>query len=155
MKLVRTLMVCLGLTVVFASGASYQEPGANPTFGGVKLKAGFEPDPFTKELIAGGEIKTDKGGVMAHVAKVPDFILNYEAGKFTLTIYAESKSDTTLLIKTPDDKWVANDDGPGTGLNPLIRFENPKSGRYAIFVGTFGPEPAKAVLKISELKVGN
>lgn len=142
------LMACL-----CASHAATQDLTLKPTYGGVTLKAGFEPDPYKKNLDAGGDVKTDKGGVTAWVAKAPDFQLNYTAGNFALTILAESKADTTLLINTPDGKWVANDDGPGTGLNPLIKFAKPKSGRYDIWVGTLakGITPP-ATLIITELK---
>ena len=78
--------------------------------------------------------------------------LDYTAGTFPLTIYAQSDADTTLLINLPDGTWVANDDGPNTGLNPLLRFPNPQSGRYDIWVGTIGKDNAKAKLKITELK---
>jgi hypothetical protein len=55
-------------------------PALPPNFGSVKLKVGFVPDPFVKELLAGGKIKTELGGVTAHVSKAPDFRLNYEKG---------------------------------------------------------------------------
>ncbi len=124
-----------------------------PTYGTVDLKAGFTPDPFVKKVEAGGDVRTDKGGVTAWVAKAPDFRLNYTAGNFALTIYAESDADTTLLINLPDGKWVANDDGPGTGLNPLLKFAKPQSGQYDIWVGTVeGGKTPPAKLMISELK---
>lgn len=150
------MVVLLGL--LFATPAHTQDndkpdPEAKPTFGQMKLKAGFAPDPFKKELLAGGELNTKLGGVAAWVAKAPDFKLFYEAGKFSLTIHAESDEDTTLLINLPDGTWVANDDGKDNGLNPLLRFEKPQSGRYDIWVGTFkkGITP-KAKLLITELK---
>lgn len=122
-----------------------------PSFGTVTLKTGFVPGPFTKELQAGGPIETREGGVRAYISKDPELIFHYTAGKDPLKIYAESNSDTTLLIRTPDGKWVANDDGLGTGLNPLIRFDRPLSGRYVIWVGTYRSiNRVPAVLKISE-----
>ena len=72
-------------------------------------------------------------------------------GAFTLTIYAESKADTTLLINLPDGTWIADDDSGGN-LNPLLKFANPQSGQYDIWVGTIGKDTAPAVLKITELK---
>jgi hypothetical protein len=132
--------------------AETQDPAGKPTFGAVALKAGFTPDPFTKELTAGGSIKTNLGGVTAWVAKNPDFRLNYTAGNIALTIHAESDSDTTLLINLPDGTWIADDDSGGN-LNPLIKLKAPKSGQYDIWVGSFkeGVLP-KATLKITELK---
>lgn len=122
-----------------------------PTFGSVTLDAGFLPDPFTKDLVAGGAIQTQLGGVKAWVHKAPDFKLYYTAGKYALTIYAVSKSDTTLLVNLPDGTWIADDDSGGN-LNPFLRFANPESGRYDIWVGTYGPKLAPATLYITELK---
>lgn len=140
------------LAALCASRAETQDKDQKPTFGSVSLKAGFEPDPFVKQLIAGGEIERAEDGFKHWVAKAPDFVLDYEAGKYKLTIYAVSSADTTLLIRTPGGKLIANDDGPGTALNPLISFNNPESGRYHIWVGTYKKENAKAELKITELK---
>jgi hypothetical protein len=135
-----------------ANRAAAQDPNLKPEFGSVKLKAGFLPDPYKKELIAGGPIQTDKGGVKAWVANKPDFQLFYMAGKYPLTIHVESKADTTLLVNLPDGTWVANDDQAADNLNPLLRFAKPQSGRYQIWVGTFNKEEAKATLLITEVK---
>jgi hypothetical protein len=134
--------------------AGEPQPDLRPAFGSVKLKAGFEPDPVTKEVKAGGDLKTTKANVAAFISREPSYILEYEAGQFVLTIHAESKADTTLLIQLPDGTWAANDDRERGNLNPLLKFDTPQSGRYVIWVGTFGSEPAPAVLNITEKKVG-
>jgi hypothetical protein len=152
----RRLTLCLGagvaLVCLFAARGESQDPELKATYGQTKLVAGFEPDPFAKKLVAGGEIKTNLGGVNAYVAKAPDFKLFYKAGDFALTFYVESKADTTLLINLPDGKWIANDDTSPDNLNPMIKLTKPQSGRYDIWVGTFGKDTAPAVLKITELK---
>src|SRR5262245_22681771 len=48
-----------------------------PTFGSVKLAAGFVDDPFKKDLVAGGKLRTNLGGVGAWIEKAPDFTLDY------------------------------------------------------------------------------
>ncbi len=126
------------------------DPNLKPTFGAVALKAGFTPDPLTKDLVAGGPIKTNLGGVNAYVAKAPDFGLQYTKGTYPLTFSVQSTADTTLLINLPDGSWIADDDG-GVGLNPLIRIPNPQSGRYDIYVGTYGKDTVPATLIITEL----
>jgi hypothetical protein len=152
----KRLAVCVGvfgLACVFIGGAFAQpDPNLKPSYGSVKLKAGFMPDPHKKALEAGGDILTDLGGVKAYVAKAPDYVLEYTAGDFPLTFYVKSKADTTLLINLPDGKWIADDDSGGN-LNPLIKIAKPKSGRYDIYVGTVGKEAAKATLFITELEV--
>ena len=147
--------LCGGLVVLACTHgggpAQGQDATLKPSFGSVTLKAGFPKDPHVVKLVAGGEIQTNKGGFMHYVAKPPDFSLDYTAGNFALTIYAESKADTTLLINLPDGTWVADDDSGGN-LNPLLKFAKPQSGRYDIWVGTIGKDAAPAVLKITELK---
>lgn len=151
----RRFAVGLGAVVLIACACvapvASQDPSLKPLYGSVDLKAGFTPDPFTKEVTAGGPIRTDLGGVNAYVSNAPDFSLNYTAGTFALTFHVESKADTTLLINLPDGKWIANDDGAGN-LNPMIKLNNPPSGRYDIYVGTFGKDTAPAILYITELK---
>jgi hypothetical protein len=149
------LTLQLGVVALVAcvfAGSAQAQPNISlpPTFGSVELKAGFLPDPYVKNLVAGGGNRTNLGGVNAYVATAPDFKLFYTNGNFALTIYAESQADTTLLDNLPNGTWVANDDT--NGLNPQLRFAQPMSGRYDIYVGTFGPNTAPAVLKITELK---
>src|SRR5262249_3443848 len=134
--LARRLGMVVVVVALCAGRAATQNRELDPTYGSVQLKAGFLPDPFQKQLTAGGPIQTNLGGVSAFTADAPDFKLFYQAGNFPLTIYAESRSDTTLLINLPDGNWVADDDSGGN-LNPLIRFAKPQSGRYDIWVGTF------------------
>jgi hypothetical protein len=153
--LFRSKVTIAAVTVFMLSVGHAQaqpDPNLKPTFGSVKLKAGFLPDPFTKDLVAGGSIQTQLGGVKAHVARAPDFRLYYTKGKFPLTFSAKSAGDTTLLINLPDGRWIADDDSGGA-LNPLIRIADPPSGRYDIYVGTYHTRPLAATLSISERSV--
>jgi hypothetical protein len=153
MKVLGSIGIVALVTCLFAGPAATQDPKLKATYGDVTLKAGFEPDPYVRKLQAGGPLETNLGGVTAWVAKEPDFKLYYTAGEYQLTIYAESAADTTLLINLPDGTWVANDDGPGTGLNPLLQFKTPQSGRYDIWVGTLKKgETPDAKLFITERK---
>jgi hypothetical protein len=149
-RLLSRLGLALGLAGLCASPARAQDRDLDPAFGSATLKAGFIPDPFVKNLSAGGPIQTKLGGVEAHVAKAPSFKLHYTAGSYPLTIHVESEAETTLLINLPDGAWVANRQKKG---GPGLRFEKPQSGRYDIWVGAVGKDNAPAVLKITELEV--
>jgi hypothetical protein len=147
--------VLLGMGVVaftVAGSLRAQDVNAKATYGEKELKAGFTPDPYFVKLQAGGPIEVARGGFTQYVAKEPDFRLLYQAGNFPLYIRVDSASDTTLLINTPDEQWIVDDDSGGN-LNPLIKINNPKSGRYEIWVGTIekGVTP-NATLSISEIK---
>jgi len=144
------------MPVVAAGRATAQEkeaqPGRDlkPVFGVKTLQSGFVPDPFKRDLIAGGDIRTSLGGVRAWVGRQPDVVVDYTAGRFPLTFYADSRADTTLLVNLPDGSWLADDDSGGN-FNPMIKLKEPKSGRYTIWVGTYLKAPAKATLYITEL----
>jgi hypothetical protein len=154
----KRLAICIGAFAVMSGlcvAVAYAQPNPrlDPTYGSVKLKVGFLPDPYKREVIAGGPIQTNLGNVNAYVAKAPDFRLEYKAGGSPLTFYVKCKKDTTLLINLPNGKWIADDDSGGN-LNPLIRLANPQSGIYDIYVGSYkeGENP-KAVLHITEFEV--
>ena len=127
---------------------------AVPTYTTVDLRAGFTPDPWTQELQAGGSTRVPSGlgndcVGLVH-ASAPDVDLNYTAGSFNLYIHVESSADTTLVIYGPDRRWYCNDDA--IGLNPMVVFNNPPSGNYNIWVGTYDSGNLRpATLKITEI----
>ena len=121
----------------------------------VSLVTGFLPDPYTVELVAGGdnpassELGTECTGNVT--SNQPDVTLNYTAGSdYGLSLYAESASDTTLIVLTPNG-WQCDDDSYSYGdLNPNIRIDSPQSGDYLIWIGTYDGGVADAELGISE-----
>jgi len=127
------------------------------TYGQVSLRTGFEPDPHSVTVTAGGNIDASRvsNECNGHVANRADFTLRYTAGStFPLIISTTSEADTTLLVRAPNGSWSCNDDG-GSSLNAVVRFDHPQSGRYQIWVGTFGDETAPATLNISEVTTGD
>lgn len=127
---------------------------ATGTFGQIQLQAGFQPDPYGVTVSAGGAIESTRASedcMAGYVAQRPSFTLRYTSGDFPLYIAATSDADTTLVVRTPNGQWVCNDDSEG--LNPVVSFEDPRSGRYQIWVGRFGAqnETAPAMLHISEV----
>lgn len=134
---------------VAEGGGGQPDWSADPTFGHVELSAGFKNDPHTVSILAGGTIDLSTLGYYGFVAEAPDYDLYYEAGGYELYIYVRSQSeDTVLLISDPSGSWHFSDDE--NGLMPGIRFANPESGLYDIWVGTLGDELADAELAISE-----
>lgn len=128
-------VVALGLGV---TAAEAQNINARAAYGEVRLNAGFLPDPYAVRVRAGGDwyfttTRTcQRGGWFANA---PDFRLHYRAGSYQLSVYARGPGDTMLLINAPDGGWYCNDDY--AGLDPAIVFNNPMSGRYEIWVGTY------------------
>jgi hypothetical protein len=140
------------------TGYSGGEPNwrAAPTYGTIDLTAGFTPDPYLRSIAAGGANEVALGGSECsgyiHAA-APDLDLNYRnAGQYQLAIYAKSDTDITLVVYGPDRRWYCSDDVSGT--DPAVVFDNPMSGNYNIWIGTYRatstPLP-ESVLYISEM----
>lgn len=126
-----------------------------PNFGSVELTAGFAPDPHSVSITAGGSIDVSAavgGNCRGFASGAPDYDVYYEAGSWPLYFSAISDADTTLIINAPDEQWYCDDDG-GEGLNPQVVFDNPQSGLYDVWIGTYsssGQFPG-AMLYVSEI----
>jgi len=134
--------------------AAAQDWSLNPTFGTVNLTTGFTPDPYTVPITAGGTIDATQvfDRCRGMIANAPDYRLHFNAGSLPLSFGSQSNRDTTLVINAPDGSWYCDDDG-GEGLNAHVTFNNPQSGQYDIWIGTYGTNSdlAQATLTISEL----
>lgn len=141
--------------LMIAGPASAQpNTSAAPISGTVTLNSGFTPDPRVVSLRAGGTLSAGSVGdnCTGFITSAPDVRLVYSAGSLPLIISVASGSDTTLVINAPDGNWYCDDDGGVNGTNPALRFDNPTSGRYEIWVGTYrsgASQPAR--LNISEV----
>lgn len=124
---------------VLSAGAASACPdwqGA-PYFGDIQLSAGFQPDPYVRNVTAGGTTRLENCGFNAtgFVTTRPDFDLYWSGSSAQLTIAIESAADAILLINAPDGSWHYNDDYRGT--SPAITFTNPQEGLYDIWIGSY------------------
>ncbi|GJL96822.1 MAG: hypothetical protein DHS20C06_06390 [Hyphobacterium sp.] len=137
-------------------GASVLDYTLEANYGNGALQSGFIPDPHEVQLAAGGNVdvrETGPQGCWGYTTAAPDYELTYSAGNsFDLSISARSDRDTVLIVNGPDGNWHCDDDS-AAGLNPGMTFENPQSGVYDIWVGTYssGAGTPPATLIISEL----
>ncbi len=134
--------------------AAAQDFNAQPNFGTVNLTGGFTPDPQVIAVRSGGSIDVQSlsENCRGFISNAPDVRLNYSAGGLPLILSVNSNADTTLVVNGPDGQWYCDDDGGNRGLNPSLRFDKPTSGRYEIWIGTYGNSSYQdAQLHISEL----
>lgn len=130
----------------------------DPTFGAADLTSGFQPDPHTVSIAAGGTLNAASIGVagcVGSIASAPDYRVNWTAGSGALPLIfsVASETDTTLVINDAEGNWVCDDDSGNAGMNPMIRFDQPAAGQYDVWVGTYSSEaglPA-STLHVSEL----
>jgi hypothetical protein len=144
-------------------GAQMQSAGdlpdfsLDPAYGTIELAAGFQPDPHTQAIAAGGSIDASTIGVpgcLGWIARAPDYRVNWSAGsgQLPLVFSVNSQSDTTLVINDAGGNWLCDDDGGNEGLNPSITIASPPSGQYDIWVGTYSQGQLQdSTLYVSEL----
>lgn len=154
MKSIHAMPGCaLALAASIAVPAAAQEHTA-PLYGSVSLRVDFPNDPYIRQVLSGGphDAATSWGDNCAgFVTSAPTFVLNYRAGNLPLIISVASQADTTLIIRAPDGSNHCDDDGGANGMNPGLRFDRPPSGRYQIWVGTYGRAAEEtAAIHISE-----
>ena len=156
MSIRTTLMLAAAAALVAGvTPASAQDINADPNFGTLTLRSGFMPDPRVVAVRSGGDINAETIGSSCRgfISDAPDVRLVYSAGSLPLIISVDSAADTTLVVNAPDGQFYCDDDGGVNGLNPMVRFDDPQSGRYEIWVGTYGSSSIEhARLHISELR---
>lgn len=115
----------------------------NPTvFGSTTLNAGFLPDPYVRNLTAGGRVSLaacTNGQWTGWVVTRPDFRLFYNGssptGRLTFALESRSNVDPVLLVNAPDGSWHFNDDY--RGFNSAVVFFNPMAGQYDVWTGSY------------------
>lgn len=125
---------------------SLESPGAPLSYTARALQM-----PQSSPVVAGGDQELDTcdsvpgtGFVMA----APDFTIGFDAqgGSVALELRVAAACDAVLLVNTAAGAWLFDDDSNGT--DPQIRIEAAPSGRYDVWVGTFGMEACDATLEV-------
>ncbi|MBN4053417.1 hypothetical protein JYT97_00870 [Haliea sp. AH-315-K21] len=122
----------------------------------VSLSGGFTPDPYTIDVVAGGENPASNldSSCSGYVTPNPTYRLNFSPGSLGLGIYTLADIDTTIAIQSPNGTWYCNDDNSNLeySLNSGYYFASPASGEYDIYVGAFSESSVgqSATLAITE-----
>ena len=130
----------LAAAAVLTVPSAAQDTAAVPTYHKVELTAGFTPDPQFFSVTSGGTISASSSissDCRGYIANAPDVRLHYTSGSLPLIISTQSSGDTTLIVHAPDGLWYCDDDSGNAGLNAMVRFNSPRAGRYAIWVGSY------------------
>lgn len=154
MPIIRLAAGAAALVLTAIAGvAAAQDYSLPAVSGSVTLNAGFDPDPYRVSVTPGGSTEAQSAvnsSCRGYISNAPDFELTYNAGNWPLILTVEASADTTLVINGPDGQWYCDDDG-GEGTNPLVRFGNPQSGTYDIWIGTYSGGLSSGTLLITEL----
>lgn len=155
MKLHTVALSAIALTLACSTWAMAQNARLNPISGNVRLNAGFTPDPYRVSVYAGGGTDASRlsSSCAGKISEAPDFRLTYDAGSYALSFRTEASADTTLVVNGPDGSWYCDDDGGGS-LNAEVRFNNPRSGVYDVWIGSYGGDLVSGALLVTESASG-
>lgn len=151
-------MIAIALLPIQTTTAQLKLDGT-PHFGVVRLEAGFEDDPKIIQVVSGGRVDVAAlslcGDCAGYASSTPDVRLVWKGSDSDLVVFFEANDDShdaTLIINTPEAKWLGNDDESDSTLNPMILLRGHGEGVYDIWVGSFSSgERIRGVLKITEL----
>jgi hypothetical protein len=125
-----------------------------PAYGVAEITAGFEPDPFTQDILGGGSVDVSYLGresCLGFAAAPPDLRVKYTAGSASvLRFYFIADRDTSLIINDPSGNWFCSDDTFDT-LNPGIDYAQPEGGTYDVWVGSISGDLISGTLFVTEL----
>ncbi|MCS6797551.1 MAG: hypothetical protein NZ898_03295 [Myxococcota bacterium] len=127
----------VGVGVVAGPNPGLDVNARRGNFRPVSLRSGFLPDPRRLTGTSGGAFDAAQlgGGCRGWVAARPDHVVTLRSGFNFLRMYVSSQADTTLVVRTPDGRWLCNDDTFGT--NPSIESPSWGPGRYLVWVGSY------------------
>jgi hypothetical protein len=86
---------------------------------------------------------------VGYVIHRPDVAITFDAGNRhrALEFRVSAACDTVLLVNDAAGSWHFIDDADGS-QNPRLRLPRARSGRYDVWVGTYGRNTCQATLTI-------
>ncbi len=114
-----------------------------PTYGSISLNnTTLGADPHKLTITSGGAVNSNYlgGDCSGFVSEAPDYRVSWNGTTSKIAFYFEAKTagqDATILVNLPDGSWRCNDDISSDELNPMVIIENPATGQYDIWVGSY------------------
>ncbi|MEM0961624.1 MAG: hypothetical protein AAGK21_03640 [Bacteroidota bacterium] len=138
MRLHLTSAVLLAALAAPASLAQTPDPSASPASG--TLTPGADAASVSFDVRADVEMPEAmrSDGCLGFIgAPSPDVVVDWDGGD--LRVWVEAAFDATMAVHTPAGDWVCNDDS--IGLLPVVDVMGASAGSYAVWLGSFGPDP--------------
>ena len=155
----RKLTAAVALCSLLAGGVACAQwrliaGGSRANYGITRADGGRAPDLARVDLAAGGNLDVRPmqlgEGCVGFVMARPDHILDYANPAPRLRFVVRvTNGDATLVVHTPDGRWLCDDDS-GHGNDAMLLLNSPPAGRYDIWVGSYRvDETPPATLSIS------
>ena len=123
------------------SGVSDSALAQQSMFGNASLRSGFLPDPHSLNGQSGGNVDASgvNGGCNGFISPHPSHVVTLTSAFRWMRIFVESQGDTTIMVQTPQNTVLCNDDT--YGLNPAVE-GGFQPGTYRIWVGSYSQSSA-------------
>jgi len=134
---------------ILAAATTTPVVAVTPNFGTFSLLPGFEPAQGKFSGYTGGSYSLsaisnrdrNKNACIGFADPKPDYTMVLEKDFEQMRILVNTgNTDTTLLVKGPDDNTIRCGDDTGRNKDASISDRNWKKGTYHIWVGTFNPD---------------
>ena len=130
----KKLLSVLALFFLLSLPTSFAQQGS-----GVALEPTFLPDPIAMSYVSGGTVNAARRygkGCRGFISHTPDHTVELLTPFDFFRLHVQSDYDTTLIVRQESsDFLLCNDDSEG--INPEIRAENWKPGRYSVYIGSY------------------
>jgi putative hemolysin len=131
-----TLYGSEGLTLVRAADVTQ---ALNTSLITINLQAGFPLDPTFVSVNAGGQV--DASVLIADcegfINTEPVVTVEWSGTAPFVKAFFVSDDDPTMVVGTPDGRLLCNDDANDQLLDPRIRIDDPITGTYKIWLGSY------------------
>ena len=123
---------------------SFVDAFAEANYGTLLVQAGRRPEGHTATGIAGGPMNVAEviDGCRGWVSTTPDYRIRWTGSadslgfRFGATESGANTDDTTLTVRTPDGRWLCDDDSAGD-MDPMIIIDDPEPGDYTVWAGSY------------------
>ena len=123
---------------------SFVDAFAEANYGTLLVQAGRRPEGHTATGIAGGPMDVAEviDGCRGWVSTTPDYRIRWTGSaeslgfRFGATESGANTDDTTLTVRTPDGRWLCDDDSAGD-MDPMIIIDDPEPGDYTVWAGSY------------------
>ena len=105
----------------------------------INLQAGFPLDPTFVSVNAGGEVDASLliNECEGFINTQPVVTVEWSGEASFIKAFFVSDDDPTMVVGTPDGKVLCNDDATDQLLDPRIRIDDPITGTYKIWLGSY------------------
>lgn len=133
--------------------ATGPDPGRDALYGETSLAAGFQPSPFSAQVVGGGRNRAADfiadERCRGFVSEAPDFSIHLSDAFDKIWFALHSPAAMTLLVNAADGSWHCSEDH--LEADPSIGFSFPQSGLYDVWVGSADEgNYAAAILYVTE-----